>query len=601
MRHFLGTICLLILTLPAAAPAAAVNPDLNLGFENGEPGGAPRVWFTGGEGYVVALTDSLAHEGKLCLKMERNDPGTKGFGVATGQFPLEPVRGRAITFSGWIRTEDVAGAWAGLWWRVDGPGNGSLAFDNLEGRGPTGTTPWTRYEITLPVAEEATNINFGCLLPGSGTAWFDGLEIAIDGEPYVQIPHVPLETTDAMVAWVARTAHPFATDDPAHDDGDLEFLGDLVGDARIVALGEGTHGTAEFFRMKHRITRYLAEEMGFTHFAIEASMPECERINAYVHGGMGDPAELIAGMYFWTWRTREVLDLVAWMRDYNSRGGEISFQGFDMQFPGQAMENVKAFLAEADPDFLVEAALPYAELKGLILATDKTKDRRTIFQDFDPTGVNAVLAGMKERREAYLMDRPAGEVDRAIQNARIVVQFCEMKTGNLMSVRDRSMADNVDWLLEQAGPEARIVLWAHNGHVSRAGYQGVKSMGALLDERHGQDQVILGFLFHEGTYTAIKAGEGLGSYGTSPSRPGTAEWVFFRTGRPRLVLDLGIAKGGTPESGWLLEPVEYRSIGAGAMAEAFTLGTLADMFDAVVYFETSTPSVLLDAAPPSQW
>ena len=114
-----------------------------------------------------------------------------------------------------------------------------------------------------------------------------------------------------------RTRPPFATDDPTAPIDDLEPLRALVGDARIVGMGEGSHGTREFFRMKHRVFEFLVERMGFTIFAIEATFPEALDVDRYVRTGEGDPSALIRGMYFWTWNTDEVLDLVRWMRNYN--------------------------------------------------------------------------------------------------------------------------------------------------------------------------------------------------------------------------------------------------------------------------------------------
>jgi hypothetical protein len=112
------------------------------------------------------------------------------FGVATATFPVGAAAGRHVRFSGYIRTVDIKDGYAGLWWRVDGPqrANGRptfLGFDNMRDRGPRGTTDWQLYEISLLVPPEATNINFGVLHPGKGTAWFDGLAIELDGVPYL--------------------------------------------------------------------------------------------------------------------------------------------------------------------------------------------------------------------------------------------------------------------------------------------------------------------------------------------------------------------------------------------------------------------------------
>lgn len=155
---------------------------------------------------------------------------------------------------------------------------------------------------------------------------------------------------DDITAWMKKDARPFETCAPSDKVTDLESLRRMVGNARIVALGEGTHGTREFFQLKHRITQHLATEMGFTVFAIEANLPEAWRVNDYVLGGQGDPRALIQGMYFWTWNTEEVLEMVEWMRRFNaSKRGRIEFTGFDMQTPDTAAAIVSRFLAEHDP------------------------------------------------------------------------------------------------------------------------------------------------------------------------------------------------------------------------------------------------------------
>jgi erythromycin esterase-like protein len=147
-----------------------------------------------------------------------------------------------------------------------------------------------------------------------------------------------------------RNAQPFDTCAPSDHVKDLAPLRQMVGKARIVALGEGTHGTREFFQLKHRITQYLAAEMGFTVFSIEASLPEAWRLNDYVLGGEGDPRALIKGMYFWTWNTEEVLEMVEWMRRFNmEKRGRIEFTGFDMQTPDTAAAIVRRFLARHEP------------------------------------------------------------------------------------------------------------------------------------------------------------------------------------------------------------------------------------------------------------
>jgi erythromycin esterase-like protein len=168
-----------------------------------------------------------------------------------------------------------------------------------------------------------------------------------------------------QVQWLTSHAASFKTSDPSPDLSDLEPLREMIGDARIVALGEGTHGTREYFQMKHRIVQFLASEMGFTIFSIEASTPEAFRVNDYVLAGEGYPKPLIGGMYFWTWNTEEVLAMVEWMHDFNKSGkGTIEFTGFDMQTPDVAMENVVTFLKSVDPDRATDVMHTYSRIKN---------------------------------------------------------------------------------------------------------------------------------------------------------------------------------------------------------------------------------------------
>lgn len=163
------------------------------------------------------------------------------------------------------------------------------------------------------------------------------------------------------VAWLKEHAIPLKTVQAGSGFDDLQPLHKLIGDARIVALGECTHGTREVFQMKHRLVEFLAAEMGFTVFSIEANMPESYAVSDYAVRGQGNPRELLAGMYFWTWNTQEVLDMIEWMHTFNAAGlGRIAFTGFDMQTPDVAIRIVTEFLKHADAAYASQAEESYA-------------------------------------------------------------------------------------------------------------------------------------------------------------------------------------------------------------------------------------------------
>jgi erythromycin esterase-like protein len=156
----------------------------------------------------------------------------------------------------------------------------------------------------------------------------------------------------AVTKWLSGNAVVLKTVEAGKGFNDLKPLKKMIGDARIVSLGEATHGTREFFQLKHRMLEFLATEKGFTIFSIEANMPEAYRLNDYVLNGKGDPAQLIKGMYFWTWNTQEVLDMVLWMREFNkTHKARLQFTGFDMQTPTVAAGIVSDFVTKADPEY----------------------------------------------------------------------------------------------------------------------------------------------------------------------------------------------------------------------------------------------------------
>src|SRR5215216_3686976 len=161
------------------------------------------------------------------------------------------------------------------------------------------------------------------------------------------------QQSDSVTEWIRANAIRLTTTEAGRGFADMQPLKALIGNARIVSLGEATHGTREFFQLKHRILEFLATEMGFTIFSIEANMPEAYRLNDYVLNGTGDPAELLRGMYFWTWNTEEVLEMIRWMRTFNQSGrGRVQFTGFDMQTHTVALDIVQQFVQRFDKEYV---------------------------------------------------------------------------------------------------------------------------------------------------------------------------------------------------------------------------------------------------------
>jgi erythromycin esterase len=153
--------------------------------------------------------------------------------------------------------------------------------------------------------------------------------------------------------------------------------------------------------------------------------------------------------------------------------------------------------------------------------------------------------------------------------------------------RDASMAANVAWILQQS-PDAKVVLWAHNGHINRQ----PGTMGSFLAGWYGKDYLPIEFAFHEGRYNAINSGA-LTANDAAISFPGSAEYIFHRSGMPQFILDLRRASPAFPASAWLFGTTQFRNIGAVAIDGFSQRNNLTNYSDAVIFFDRSTPSALL--------
>jgi erythromycin esterase len=408
-------------------------------------------------------------------------------------------------------------------------------------------------------------------------------------------------------AWLHDAAVPFDRVDPADNLDDLEPLRRIVGDARIVSLGEATHGTREFFQMKHRILRFLVERMGFTAFAIEATWPEANRLDRYVRTGEGDPAVLLSGLYFWTWNTDEVLQMIQWMRHHNQSGGSVGFYGFDMQFPGMAIDNVARFVAAVDGGASAEFAQRYECLARY--ANDAAgrspspgySAQAVAYRDACLQDLRWVHDTLLSRRAPYEAASSPAAWARVVQSARVAVQYEEMSSNRRS--RDLAMADNAKWILDQLPAGGKIVLWAHNGHVSTS---SSATMGWALREMFGQAMVVMGFSFAQGTFNAVGMSGStytpLGPHTVSGPKYDSYEEYFFASAMPRFFLDLRNRSTMSDTPSWVSGPRNALSIGAvyaDATPDAYYYSArLPVEYDVVIYLDRTTASVLLPFSYP---
>jgi erythromycin esterase-like protein len=396
---------------------------------------------------------------------------------------------------------------------------------------------------------------------------------------------------------------------------DYDPLLELIGEARLVLLGEASHGTDEFYRERAAITRRLITEKGFTAVAVEADWPDAYRINRFVRGA--DPnapaIEALSGFKrfpLWMWRNTVVLEFVAWLRAHNdgmpSSGAKVGFYGLDLYSLHASIGAVLEYLRKVDPEAAKRAHYRYGcfdhfgsdpQAYGYVASTGLSKSCED--------DVIKQLIELRERAADYA--RRDGRVAEdeyfyTEQNARLIKNaeeyYRSMFQGRVMSwnLRDRHMAETLDRLITYLSIRdrpAKIVVWEHNSHLGDAratelGEAGELNVGQLVRERYDRDARLIGFTTYTGTVTAASEWEGPAERKrVRPALPDSYEALFHDVGLPRFLINLG-AQG--PTVGALRDPRLERAIGVIYLPHTervshYFHARLPDQFDAVLHFD----------------
>ena len=226
--------------------------------------------------------------------------------------------------------------------------------------------------------------------------------------------------------------------------------------SKIIALGEATHGNAEFQQLKLDVFRLLVKNYGVRAFVLEGDFGGCEQVNRYIHGAAGTAREAAAAIGFAIYRTKEMAELISFMRQYNdnaAKGKDLRFYGLDMQRYVYSIN----FLIKACKDLRVDTG-----------DLEKLMDGKAWSSEYDYPARIKIITHVKTELEGK--EKSA----QAIHFADVLLQFCELQAeqgGNYPILRDKFMAQNTHWIAEQerqVGYE-RIFIAAHNGHVARWG------------------------------------------------------------------------------------------------------------------------------------
>ena len=376
---------------------------------------------------------------------------------------------------------------------------------------PIGATPREQelVRVTRATADEYRRESLGAVrfVPLVGAAgWSDEAAPA----PRPRTPSRPA----TVATLLGEEAEPIADIETC----DVDALLDRMGDARVVLLGEATHGTSEFYRMRARLTRELIRRKGFGFVAVEADWPDAARVDHYVRSLPTAPAPWKAFTRFptWMWRNREVLELIHWLRAHNEEVGPeraAGFHGLDLYSLYTSIDAVLRYLDAVDPAAAAVARRRYGCLTPWE-GDPATYGRAVVtggFRGCERQAVAMLRDLLAKRLEYERVGR--GRFLDAAQNARLVADaeqyYRIMYYGSRESwnLRDRHMFETLQALLAFHGPESKGIVWEHNSHVGNAratemGVRGELNVGQLAREAFGERAFLVGLGTDHGTVAA---------------------------------------------------------------------------------------------------
>ena len=366
---------------------------------------------------------------------------------------------------------------------------------------------------------------------------------------------------------------------------DLTALAALVAPARVVGMGECTHGSHEVFQLKHRLLEYLVTQQGFTTLALEVDYGWGEILNEYIQTGAGDSLTIHQAVGFHVWDTTEFWDMVEWMRAYNQQHAtKIRYVGIDMQDATPNLLRLEHFATQRADTALGRRV---RNLRTYYAALDQvsadTKQRITRLSDELMQHLQVVAAPAALQQHGQVLRQRAGLLQAA----------------NGLKMRDQAMVTNVAWLLQQE-PTAKVVVWAHNQHIRRDEDQPMLGQG--LARQLGPAYVAVGFTTGHGTASVFAPDGSARALILAPPVPNSFESWLDQATPPTYLLNL---RRTTAADKWLTTRRKFRFIGegerpGGAKGQFWWYPPLPKAFDVLFYLHETSASQPYRAAHPAR-
>ncbi|KAL1961305.1 hypothetical protein VTO42DRAFT_33 [Malbranchea cinnamomea] len=419
---------------------------------------------------------------------------------------------------------------------------------------------------------------------------------------------------------------------PPISDSSFGSYFDHLGKYKVVLLGDGSHGTSEFYQARAEITKHLIEHHGFDTVAVEADWPDAESVDRYVRQRPGPKGKISYGeeepfqrFPTWMWRNKEVQDFVHWMRDHNAQlppEQRAGFYGLDVYSMGRSIRAIIQYLERVDPAMAKVARRRYSCLERWVddpaqygLATYVDSGMGTC-----EGAVIKMLRELLEKRLQYTTDEHDGEEFHSVEQNAYLVADAESyyramysSSADSWSLRDSHMFETLRRLLNRNKENCKAIVWAHNSHIGDARYtsmgrqRGELNLGQLCRENLGRENTTLvGCGTHTGTVAAAHQwDEDVRFMDVLPSRPDSWEYLVHQTEIPSFLVHLrrGVASSELRSKFEAASPRLERFIGViyrpiTERLSHYSSADMADQFDAFVWFDVTKAVQPLEKTQP---
>lgn len=598
MNKYLLISAVLISFLTRVAHAQEI---VNGSFELVKENNMPRNWIIeDGQGqFNIAISTEKVHSGSYALKIDGSKAikGTKKAALGANTYgSLSAVKINTIEVTAWINTANKADSAVALFIQ-DLKGEKIIRSFVKVSR----SAGWQKQTLIYKIDADHPWYGFyyGIEVTGNTIAWCDDMRIKVNGKEIKDPSSLYEEPDHSAVNWLDHNLSELKSTDTGVSDKDLLPIGNLIAEAKVVGVGEPTHGTSEATKFRIRMLEYLVKQKGFTTIALEEVIPTCDKMNDLLSDRVSSIRDSLLKLPFYKlWKTKEMLDLFSWINRYNQdHERKIKLIGIDMEdIKTITSRNMlrqygrlhnglilkQTLVIDQDIDSLLRLSYKGMENGNTMKMAVQLKEDLKLLND----AIDAQSGKFKDREELF----------RLHSYVRVCEQWLESRF--YAGKRDQYMAENLECYLNQH-PGEKIMLWAHNFHIANASVGEEKAMGAYLKEKLSGSYFPVAITAASGKFMAAQdyTQKKWLAYKMESAYKGTYEYVLNKAKPGFYFLGLSDLAVNDKKTSWLSRPMKHLDLGYLYTKDEDDYkyyGNLRSGFDGVVFFrETTSSSSLL--------